>query len=76
MPLYRFSVIDRAGHVVDVYEPECASDEDAYWRAESLVGSASRASIDIWQGDRWIAWLDGRDFSRVPLAHHAAGQAT
>lgn len=69
MPLYRLSVIDQAGHVIDVYEPECVSDEDAYCRAETLVG---RASIDIWQADRWIAWLDGRDPGRLALAHHAA----
>jgi hypothetical protein len=69
MPLYRLSLIDQAGHVIDVYEPECVSDEDAYCRAEMLAG---RASIDIWQADRWIAWLDGKDPGRLALAHHAA----
>jgi hypothetical protein len=68
MPLYRLSVIDQAGYVIDIYEPECVSDEDAFRRAEALVG---RASIDIWQADRWIAWLDGKDPARLALAHHA-----
>ncbi len=27
MSKYRLSVIDDAGHVVDLYEPECVSDE-------------------------------------------------
>ena len=29
MSKYRLSVIDDAGHVVDLYEPECVSDEEA-----------------------------------------------
>ena len=68
MSLYRFSVIDRAGHVVDVYEPECDSDEAAYHTAESLLSRES--AIDVWQNDRWIAWLDGSDPLRIALAHH------
>ena len=67
MSRYRLSVIDRAGHVVDVYEPECISDEDAYRRAEELVDGNA---VDIWQGDRWIAWLDGKDPLRIALMHH------
>ena len=67
MNRYRLSVIDLADHVIDVYEPECVSDEDAYHRAEALLGDNV---IDIWQGDRWIAMLDGKDPHRVEYAHH------
>jgi len=63
---YRLCVID-AGYVVDVYEPACESDEEAFSKAAALVGNAA---IDIWQGDRWIAFLDGRDPQRIALAHH------
>ena len=38
--LYRLNVIDASGRVVDVYEPECMSDEEAYHRASALVGGA------------------------------------
>lgn len=67
MSTYRLKVIDEAGHVVDVYEPECISDEDAFRRAEELV---DRHAIDIWEGDRWIAYLDGKDPVRIALMHH------
>jgi hypothetical protein len=67
MSTYRLNVIDEAGHVVDVYEPECVSDEDAFRRAEELV---DRHAIDIWEGDRWIAYLDGKDPVRIALMHH------
>lgn len=67
MSTYRLNVIDEAGHVVDVYEPECISDEDAFRRAEELV---DRHAIDIWEGDRWIAYLDGKDPVRIALMHH------
>jgi len=70
MSLYRLCVIDGAGHVVDLYEPECGSDEEAYHTAEKLI--AGSHAIDIWQGDRWIAWLDGADPLRIALAHHGA----
>jgi hypothetical protein len=69
METYRLSVIDRAGHVIDVYEPECTSDEEAFHKASQLAGTNA---IDIWQKDRWIAWLDGADPTRIALAHHAA----
>jgi hypothetical protein len=64
---YRLYVIDMSGRVVDLYEPECVSDEEAYHKATTVVGNAS---IDIWQGDRWIACLDGKDPHRIALAHH------
>jgi hypothetical protein len=67
MSTYRLNVIDEAGHVVDVYEPECVSDEDAFRRAEELV---DQHAIDIWEGDRWIAYLDGKDPVRTALMHH------
>lgn len=66
---YRLCVIDNSGRVVDLYEPECVSDEEAFHKATILVGAAS---IDIWHGDRWIAWLDGKDPQRVQLMHHCA----
>ena len=71
MSYYRLNVFDDAGHVIDVYEPECTSDEEAFHTAERLI-SGNRA-IDIWQGTRWIAWLDGQDPLRIALAHHTAG---
>lgn len=64
-------VIETIGRVVDLYEPECLSDEEAYHKASSLVGNAS---VDIWQGDRWIACLDGRDPQRIDLMHHAVAR--
>lgn len=64
---HRFYVIDLSGHVIDLYEPECSSDEEA----TSLVGNAS---VDIWQGDRWIGWVDGKDPRRIDLMHHVAPQ--
>jgi hypothetical protein len=64
---YSLYVIDGSGRVVDLYEVECGSDEEAYHKASTVVGSAS---IDIWQDDRWIAWLDGKDPHRVDLMHH------
>ncbi len=67
MQTYRLSIIDRAGHVVDVYEPECESDEEAFHKAGLLAGDRA---VDIWQADRWIAWLDGSDPLRIALAHH------
>lgn len=67
LALYRLYVIDVSGRVVDLYEPECVSDEEAYHKATTVVGNAS---IDIWQGDRWIACLDGKDPHRIALAHH------
>jgi hypothetical protein len=72
MKRYRLSVIDKAGHVIDVYEPDCESDEEAYHKAELLVGPNA---IDVWQGDRWIAWLDGGDPLRIALAHHSTAKA-
>ena len=66
MANYRLCVID-AGCMVDVYEPDCRSDEEAYHIATGLVGNAS---IDIWQGEHWIACLDGNDPNRIALAHH------
>ncbi len=73
MSLYRLCVIDDAGHVVDRYEPQCGSDEEAFHTAEKLIGN--RHAIDIWaidplKGERWIAWLDGADPLRIALAHH------
>jgi hypothetical protein len=65
--LYRLYIIDASGRVVDLYEPECVSDEEAYHKATVVVGNAS---VDVWQGDRWIAWLDGKDSYRLALAHH------
>ncbi len=72
MSKYRLSVIDDAGHVVDLYEPECVSDEEAFHKANQLVDGNA---IDIWaidkpDGDRWIAWLDGKDPLRIALLHH------
>ncbi len=67
MSIYRLSVIDGAGHVVDVYEPECVSDEEAFHKADELVHGHA---IDIWQGERWIALLDGKDPQRIALLHH------
>ncbi len=67
MSIYRLSVIDGAGHVVDVYEPECVSDEEAFHKADELVNGHA---IDIWQGERWIALLDGKDPQRIALLHH------
>ena len=68
---YRLYVIDTSGRVVDLYEPECLSDEEAYYKASSFAGNAS---VDIWQGDRWIAWLDGRDPQRIDLMHHVVAR--
>jgi hypothetical protein len=72
MSKYRLCVIDDAGHVVDVFEPECSSDEEAFNKAEALVDGRA---IDIWakdepDGERWIAWLDGKDPLRIALLHH------
>ncbi len=72
MSKYRLSVIDNAGHVVDVYEPDCVSDEEAFHKADELVAGNA---IDIWaidktDGERWIAWLDGKDPLRIALHHH------
>jgi hypothetical protein len=67
MSKYRISVIDKAGHVVDVYEPVCVSDEEAYHKGELL---AQGHAIDIWQGDRWVAWLDPMDPVKIAPAHH------
>jgi hypothetical protein len=64
---YRLYVIDDSGRVVDLYEPHCVSDEEAYHKATMVVGTAS---VDIWQGERWVAWLDGKDPHRIALAHH------
>lgn len=68
---YRLNVIDGSGRVIDIYEPHCVSDEEAYHKATTIVGGAS---VDIWQGDRWIAWLDGKDPHRIALAHHVEGR--
>ncbi len=68
MSLYRLCVIDHAGHVVDRYEPECDSDETAFHTAEKLLSPGT--AIDVWQEDRWVAWLDGADPLRIALAHH------
>lgn len=67
MSKYRLSVIGDAGHVIDVYEPECASDEEAFHKADALRDDHV---IDIWQGERWIALLDGKDPQRIALLHH------
>ena len=69
MAVYRLSVLDGAGHVVDVYEPDCVSDEEAFHKADTLAGARA---VDIWQGERWIALVDGSDPQRIALAHHAA----
>lgn len=69
MAIYRLSVLDGKGHVVDVYEPECSSDEEAYAKADLLVDCRA---IDIWQGNRWIASIDGSDPARIALAHHVS----
>jgi len=69
MSKYRLSVIDEAGYVIDVYEPDCVSDEEAFHKADTLKGNHT---VDIWQGDRWIATLDGNDPLRVALANHGA----
>ena len=70
MTPYRLCVIDGSGRVVDRYEVDCGSDEEAYHKACAVLGFAS---IDIWQDDRWIAWLDGKDPQRIDLMHHAVG---
>jgi hypothetical protein len=69
---YRLYVIDSSGRVIDVYEPECVSDEQAYHKATTVLGEAS---IDIWQGDRWVAWLDGKDPQRIALARRVESRA-
>jgi hypothetical protein len=66
MATYRLCVLDGAGHVVDRYEPECGSDEEAYAKAETLAGGRA---VDIWQDDRWIALLDAADPYRIALQH-------
>ena len=70
MTTYRLNVIDRAGHVVDVYEPDCVSDEEAFHKADTL---AQGRTVDVWQGERWIALLDGSDPVRIALSHHVPG---
>jgi len=65
--VYRLHVIDSSGRVVDLYEPECSSDEEAYDKATLVVGTRS---VDIWCGTRWIAWLDGKDPHRIEHMHH------
>jgi hypothetical protein len=65
--LYRLYIIDASGRVVDLYEPECVSDEEAYHKATAVVGNAS---VDVWQGDRWIAWMDAKHSYRLAIAHH------
>ncbi len=62
MKPYRICIIDKAGHLADVYETECDSDEEAYHRAETV---SDGRLIDIWQGDRWIAWLEGTQRARI-----------
>ncbi len=64
---YRLSVLGDAGHVIDVYEPECVSDEEAFHKADEL---RQNHAIDIWQGERWIALLDSKDPQRIALLHH------
>lgn len=64
MPKYRFSVIGKNGSVIDIYEPDCVSDEDAYNKADMLKGANV---IDIWQGDRWVGMVDGQDPHRMAL---------
>ena len=66
MSTYRLSVIGDAGHVIDVYEPECVSDEEAFHKANEL---RDNHAIDIWQGERWIALLDGKDPQRIASLH-------
>ena len=68
--LYRLHLIDASGRVVDLYEVECGSDEEAYHTATTVAGAAS---VDIWQDDRWIAWLDGKDPQRIDRMHHVVG---
>ncbi len=46
--------------------------EEAFHKANQLVDGNA---IDIWaidkpDGDRWIAWLDGKDPLRIALLHH------
>ena len=67
MAIYQLCVLDRAGHVVDRYEPDCTSDEEAYAKAEML---ANGRAVDVWQETRWIALLDGADPQRIALQHH------
>ena len=67
MSKYRLSIIDDAGDVVDVYRPDCVSDEEAFHKADELVAGNA---VDVWEGDRWIAWLDGKDPLRIALLHH------
>jgi hypothetical protein len=70
--IYRLHVIDASGRVADLYEPECSSDEEAYHTATNLTGNRS---VDIWQGNRWIAWLDGADPHRIELMHHVPSES-
>jgi hypothetical protein len=67
MSRYRISIVGKAGHVVDVYEPLCVSDEEASHKAELL---AQGRPVDIWQGDRWVAWFDPLDPAKIAPAHH------
>jgi hypothetical protein len=52
MQHYKVYALDRAGHVALAQEVECRDDLDALARAEQL---ASRASLEVWQGTRFVA---------------------
>ena len=54
---YRLSVVNSLTGVTRDYEVNCDCDAAAHRAALSLLEDFP---IDIWEGERWVAVLDGR----------------
>lgn len=60
--IYRAFRLNFWGHVLDVQELDCGSDEEAVSMAAELFGEdAVEVAVEVWLGPRRIARLTGRE---------------
>ncbi len=65
VPDYRVYTLGEDGHIVRRTETYCLDDEAALERAKNL---AEGHAVELWEGDRFIALIDGKDGSSTPPA--------
>jgi hypothetical protein len=63
VPDYRVYTLGEDGHIVGRTEIYCPDDETALERVKSLADGH-----ELWEGDRRIALIDGKDGSSTPRA--------
>jgi hypothetical protein len=67
VPDYWVYTLGEDGHIVGRTEIYCPDDEAALERAKNL---ADGHAVELWEGARRIALIDGKDGSSTPPAAH------